>query len=84
LWGQAHPRDEIPPTNLGVIYTILGDDDKALAAYQEALKLNPGSGFNYGNLVLAYLNLDRPDEAKAAANRRRPTISTLHTFSLPG
>jgi len=44
LWAQTYPRDDIPPGNLGAIYGQLGDYDKALAAAQEAFKLDPGGG----------------------------------------
>jgi Flp pilus assembly protein TadD len=51
LWAQTYPHDEAPPNNLGVIYSILGQLDKNLAAMRQAFKLNPGSGLTYGNLV---------------------------------
>ncbi|HYM08816.1 MAG TPA: protein kinase [Terriglobales bacterium] len=65
LWAQTYPRDEIPPGNLSAIYGALGDYDKALAATQESLRLNPGSGLSYTNLVTSYLNVNRLDEARA-------------------
>jgi Flp pilus assembly protein TadD len=55
LWAQTYPRDNIPPRDLGTIYGNLGDYDKALAQAQEAMKLDPGSGTVYGNLVSAYV-----------------------------
>ena len=67
LWAQTYPRDEIPPGNLTNIYAQLGDYDKTLTAAQEALKLNLGSGIASGNLVFGYLNVNRLDEARAAA-----------------
>jgi eukaryotic-like serine/threonine-protein kinase len=67
LWAQTYPRDEAPPASLHFIYTQLGAYDKALAAVQEALKLDSGSGLDYANLVFAYLNLNRLDEAQATA-----------------
>jgi len=67
LWAQTYPRDDIPPGNLRSIYGVLGDYDKALARAQEAMKLDPGSGINYGLLVWAYLQVNRLDEARATA-----------------
>jgi eukaryotic-like serine/threonine-protein kinase len=67
LWAQTYPHDAIPPGNLSAIYGALGDYDKALAANQEALKLSPGSGVGYTNLVNSYLNVHRLDEARATA-----------------
>ena len=52
LWAQTYPRDAGPiKSNLGDIYGNLGDYDKALAAAQETMKLDPGSGLSYANLV---------------------------------
>jgi eukaryotic-like serine/threonine-protein kinase len=67
LWAQTYPRDDTPQGNLSVIYGILGDYNKALAAEQESLKLNPGSGQAYVNLVGSYISVNRLDEAKATA-----------------
>jgi class 3 adenylate cyclase/tetratricopeptide (TPR) repeat protein len=68
LWAQTYPRDVIPPTNLGgSIYWALGQYDKAFAADQQALQLDPSGGISYGNLVQACLYLNRLDEAKATA-----------------
>ncbi|HXY13774.1 MAG TPA: protein kinase [Terriglobales bacterium] len=67
LWAQTYPHDDVPSNNLGVIYGVLGDYDKALAAAQKTLKLNPGSGTNYSNLVGSFVSVNHLDEAKATA-----------------
>jgi len=67
LWAQTYPHDAIPPAVLSAIYGDLGDYDKGLAASQESLKRNPGSGLGYGNLVNSYLNVNRLDEARTTA-----------------
>jgi serine/threonine protein kinase/Flp pilus assembly protein TadD len=67
LWARTYPRDDIPPRNLGLIYTILGNYDKALAQAQEAMKLDPGSAINYANLCGSYVRVNRLDEARATA-----------------
>ena len=71
LWAQTYPRDPVPSTNLNIMYTFLGDYDKALAASQLSLKMNPGSGLSYANLVSAYYNLNRFDEARATAQEAK-------------
>jgi eukaryotic-like serine/threonine-protein kinase len=68
LWAQIYPRETVPSTNLGVIYQTLGQHDKALAEYRAAMQLSPGDSLDFGNLVLAYLHLNRLDESRAAAN----------------
>ena len=67
LWAQTYPRDDIPPRELGIIYSTLGDYDKALSWAQETVKLDPGSGTDYGNLVNSYVQVNRLDEARATA-----------------
>lgn len=67
LWAQIYPRDEVAQNNLVVIYEELGDLPKALSLAREALKINPGSGNAYGNVMGGYLNLSRFDDAKAVA-----------------
>jgi eukaryotic-like serine/threonine-protein kinase len=69
LWLQTYPRDATPPTNLGSIYFSLGEYGKALAALQEDLGLEPGSGQAYANLVSAYLALNQLDKAKVTAQK---------------
>jgi predicted Zn-dependent protease/predicted Ser/Thr protein kinase len=67
LWAQTYPRDDVPPTNLGVIYGNLGQYNKALAVAREAFRLD-ASGVNYSNLVGCYLPLNRLEEAQATAS----------------
>jgi serine/threonine protein kinase/tetratricopeptide (TPR) repeat protein len=68
LWAQIYPREQVTPTNLGVIYQTLGQHDKALAEYSEAMRLSPADSLNFGNLALAYVHLNRLDESRATAN----------------
>ena len=66
LWRQSYPRDEATITNLGVVYGILGDYEKALASAQEAFRMDP-SGLNYSNMVSSFFTLNRFEEARAMA-----------------
>jgi eukaryotic-like serine/threonine-protein kinase len=66
LWKQIYPR-EVPLNDLAATYAQLGDQEAALAAFQESFTLNPRSGLTYGNLVVSYVTLNRLSEAKAAA-----------------
>jgi tetratricopeptide (TPR) repeat protein len=47
----------------------LGEYEKALTTAQEAVKLEPGRGDAYANLVWAYQLLNRLDEAKSTAQQ---------------
>ena len=68
LWAQIYPREQVPPMNLGVVYQTLGQHDKSLTQFREALRLSPADGLNFDNLVLAYLHLKRLDDARTLAN----------------
>ena len=65
LWRNTYPRDVVPAINLGALYISLGHPDKAAVELLDARRLDPGSAFVYGNLLFAYLDLNRLDEAKA-------------------
>jgi tetratricopeptide (TPR) repeat protein len=71
LWAQTYPRDRGPSNNLAVIYDNLGDYADTLARAQQTLKMNPGSGISYSNLISAYLSLNRLDEARATAEEAK-------------
>jgi tetratricopeptide (TPR) repeat protein len=80
LSAQTYPRDT-SFTNLGLIYSELGDYDKALAAFENALRFNAETGYRYANLMAGYLQLNRLDEAKAAAQeaqRRHLDYPEIH------
>ncbi len=64
LFAQTYPR-EAPYTNLGIIYSQLGDYDKAMAAFEQAVRIGPATGNRYANLVNGYLQLKRVDQALA-------------------
>jgi eukaryotic-like serine/threonine-protein kinase len=64
LWIQSYPHDANPHGNLGANFATLGQYDKALAETQEAQRLEPNVVFLYSNLGLAFLALNRPDDAK--------------------
>jgi eukaryotic-like serine/threonine-protein kinase len=64
-WAQTYPRDFLPTGTLSYIYANLGQRENALAKAREVLRLEPASGLAYGNLVIAYLALNRLQEARA-------------------
>jgi eukaryotic-like serine/threonine-protein kinase len=71
LWAQTYPREVVPPANLGVLYQNLGQYDKALEEFREALRLVPDDALTYGNLVISYICLNRLQEAAATAEEAR-------------
>ena len=64
MWAKTYPRNGEPYGNLGVVYSYLGQYDKAVAASLEDLRLNPGSAAAFTNLVGLYAALDQLDNAK--------------------
>ena len=66
-WTQTYPRQNSPWDNLSLAYQTLGDQEKALAAANEALRIDPTDEFGYQNKTVSYLFMNRYDEAKAVA-----------------
>jgi DNA-binding winged helix-turn-helix (wHTH) protein/tetratricopeptide (TPR) repeat protein len=80
VWAQTYPRDWTPRNHLGVIYTVLGQHERALAEYLAALRIYPDSGLIRGNVIFSYLALDRPDEARSVLNEagtKNPDLPSL-------
>ncbi len=80
LWAKSYPQDSVPPGNLGVIYSELGQYDKALTSIQEGQRLNLGA-ISYSNLAGIYLALNRFDDAQktiAEAQSRNLVSDFMH------
>ena len=67
LWAQIYPREQVVPTNLGVVFQTLGQHEKTLAEFNDAMRLNPSDSINFTNLVLGDIHLKHLDEAHAVA-----------------
>jgi eukaryotic-like serine/threonine-protein kinase len=68
LWEASYPRDAINVNlDLANIYVYMGQWEKALPKYQEAVRHNPDIP-GYSNLAMTYLSLNRLEEAKATLN----------------
>jgi DNA-binding winged helix-turn-helix (wHTH) protein/tetratricopeptide (TPR) repeat protein len=65
LWQQTYPRDDLPYMELGCLSCWLGNWEKALEEWREAMRREPNNGNNYVNLGCAYTALNRLDEAEA-------------------
>ncbi len=65
LWHQTYPRDDLPYNLLGVVSATLGNWETALEEWREALRLDPNVGVKYYDLGVAYMSLNRLDEADA-------------------
>ncbi len=67
LWAETYPRDWGPWLNIARAYTQLGQEAPAIAAAQQALRLDPSRGINYTVLAQAYLRDNRFVDAKSTA-----------------
>ncbi len=65
LWQETYPRDDVPYRDLFIVYVKLGSWEKTLEESRAAVRLEPSNVGNYVNLVAAYANLNRLDEAEA-------------------
>jgi DNA-binding winged helix-turn-helix (wHTH) protein/tetratricopeptide (TPR) repeat protein len=67
LWAETYPRDWGPWLNIAKAYTQLGQFTPAVAAAEQALKLDSTHAINYTVLAQAYMRLNRFSDAKATA-----------------
>src|SRR5260221_703889 len=85
LYVQTYPNDEIPTSNLAVLYARLGDYETSLKFALTGIQLAPDSEYGYLNATWAYDALGRYDEAKAMANESIKKIgdtAIAHTMLL--
>jgi serine/threonine protein kinase/tetratricopeptide (TPR) repeat protein len=68
-WMQVYPRDTVPRDNMALIYSTVGEHDKAVEAASGALRLDPNDRYAYANLAGAYEGLNRFDEARTIAGQ---------------
>jgi len=68
-WKQTYPRDNVVRDNLALLYSRMGQPEKALPNAIDAMQLDSKDPFAYQNLSAIYLSLNRYDEAKAIAEQ---------------
>ncbi len=87
LWAQNYPRDYLPHANMGNLYILLGQYDKAIAATEEARRLEPDNAHVYSNLATAYLALGQTEQAteivaQAAQQKVNSTVLRVSRYQL--
>jgi len=70
LWKQTYPRDAVPYINSGTIYSVRGEEERALESYLKGLELEPTRRLAYTNAFSKLLQLDRMDEAEKLVQRQ--------------
>lgn len=67
---KAYPNDSSAFANLALIYNIqYGQFEKALPLANEFTRLEPNAPFGYDHAILAYMGLNRLDEARSVAQQ---------------
>ncbi len=64
VWESSYPRDASASINLGNLYAVVGQWDKALATTQRGFTLEP-QNVGCSNLAIALMAVGRHDEARA-------------------
>ena len=65
VWTQSYPRETEAHLNLGFIYGVFGNYEKANAETLEAIQLDPDNSIGYSNLIQGYAVVNQLDKAKA-------------------
>jgi tRNA A-37 threonylcarbamoyl transferase component Bud32 len=81
LWEQTYPRELAPHVNVGVNYSLMGQQEKFMAEGQECLRLDPGYSGCYNILMNNYIFLYKLDDAKGAYDQavaRKIDVQFLH------
>jgi len=82
IWKHTYPRDWEPFNRLANRYTLVGPFDKAIMEGREAMRLNPKAAGAYVNQAVAYIGLNRFDEAKkmlGEALAQKLETSSMHS-----
>ncbi len=69
LWTEVYPHDFSPFDGLSSKYIEIGQPQKAIAAAQQSLRLNPNYGPAYASLGRAYERATRLAEARAICEK---------------
>jgi len=68
LYGHTYPHDDKPPINLANLHNALGQFDKALEYALKGARIAPDSSPACLNAAMAYVGLNRLEDAKAILN----------------
>ena len=82
-WAQTYPQDRTPPDFLGNNCLFRGQYPQALEALLEEQRIAQNGYYNYGNLVAAYIALNRLTEARQTieqAEARKLAPISGHTY----
>jgi eukaryotic-like serine/threonine-protein kinase len=72
VYAETFPRDWLARNELAAVYATLGQHDKSLVEFREALRLNPDSNRAYYNVISVYLSLNQLEEALKSLEQAKP------------
>ena len=67
LWAETYPYDWGSWLNIAKLYSLTGQYSSAIAAGEQALRLDGSRGINHSVLARAYLRANRYNDAKSTA-----------------
>jgi Tfp pilus assembly protein PilF len=79
--SKDYPKLSGPPTNLGLIYFREGDLDRAEAAFQQALALNPENAVAHQHMGIIYRHqgkFEQSEQAYLKAIKSQPDYANAH------
>ena len=65
-------------SNLGLCYQHLGQDEKSIAAYENAISINPDNAYPYNNLAQLYIRREEYEQALEYAVKATALRSNFH------
>jgi tetratricopeptide (TPR) repeat protein len=68
-WRQTYPRDTVAYDNAALVYSGIGQHDKARDMASQSVQIDPKDRYAYANLASAYEGLNRIDEAKSIVDQ---------------
>jgi len=80
LFAQTYPNDLTPCSNMAWAYHSIGEFDKAEQNAQDCIRIAPDDVIGYVWASIAFLGLNRPDDAKAVLEtgmRKAPNVNFL-------
>jgi serine/threonine protein kinase/Flp pilus assembly protein TadD len=80
-WKRTYPRDWEPLNLLASKYTLVGPFERAVTEGNQAIELNPKDARAFVNVGVAFLELNRFDEAKDTlrkAEKLKPESTNMH------
>lgn len=83
-WAATYPREAMAFNSLGLALVYVGQYERGIEAFREAMRLDPKFFAPYGNIAEAQLALGNLDEAQAAlrlADERRINVTAVRRVS---